>query len=191
MMTPLLLVILPLAGAALAAIWPVNRSRPWFLPATGLLHLLLTVWFFVNPPQVQPGAWMGFDALARSLLPVVSLLFFVCTAYGVHYLRIWAERPNRVFVAALLALLGLISAGHQARHLGLLWITTEAVTLAAVPLLHFSRTPRATSPCWPSATACRPSWTPGTRPTPAPSRTWWPTAAFSKRSATWCPSLPR
>ena len=25
---------------------------------------------------------------------------------------------------------------------------------------------------------------------PGPSRTWWPTAAFSKRSATWCPSLP-
>src|SRR5258707_2739334 len=27
-------------------------------------------------------------------------------------------------------------------------------------------------PCWPSATACRPSWTPGTRPIPAPSPTW-------------------
>lgn len=27
-------------------------------------------------------------------------------------------------------------------------------------------------PCWPNATACRPSWTPGTRPIPAPSPTW-------------------
>ena len=37
---------------------------------------------------------------------------------------------------------------------------------------------------------CRPSWTPGTRPTLARSQTWWPTAAFWKRSATWCPSPP-
>jgi hydrogenase-4 component F len=53
-----------------------------------------------------------------------------------------------VFVAALLAVLGLLSAGHQSRHLGLLWITTEAVTLAAVPLLHFNNTPRAFEATW-------------------------------------------
>src|ERR1019366_6205546 len=62
--------------------------------------------------------------------------------------RIRAERPNRVFVAALLAILGLLSAGHQARHLGILWITTEGVTLAAVPLLHFNGTPRAFEATW-------------------------------------------
>ena len=59
-----------------------------------------------------------------------------------------SERPNRVFVASLLAVLGLLSAGHQARHLGLLWIFTEAVTLAAVPLLHFNGTPRAFEATW-------------------------------------------
>lgn len=48
----------------------------------------------------------------------------------------------------LLAVLGLLSAGHQARHLGLLWIGTEAVTLAAVPLLHFNDTPRAYEATW-------------------------------------------
>ena len=82
------------------------------------------------------------------MLPAVSLLFLVCAAYGVSYLRLRAERPNRVFVARLLAVLGLLSAGHQARHLGLLWIATEAVTLAAVPLLHFNGTPRAFEATW-------------------------------------------
>jgi hydrogenase-4 component F len=137
-----------LAGAALAAIWPGNRTRPWLLPLVGLAHVVMTFWLFVNPPLVAPEAWMGFDPLARAVLPVVSLLFFVCSTYGVSYLRIRSERPNRVFVAALLAMLGFISAGHQARHLGLLWITTEAVTLAAVPLLHFNRTPRAFEATW-------------------------------------------
>jgi hydrogenase-4 component F len=140
-MNPLLLIIVPLVGAALAALWPDNRTRPWLLPVFGSLHFVLTAWLFLNPAIVAPGAWFGFDPLARAVLPAVSLLFLVCAAYGLPYLRIRSERPNRVFVALLLAILGLLSAGHQARHLGLLWIATEAVTLAAVPLLHFNGTP--------------------------------------------------
>jgi hydrogenase-4 component F len=143
-----LLIVVPLAGAALAALWPNNRTRPWFLPVTALIHVVLTFWLFLNPPVVAPDAWLGFDPIARAVLPVVSLLFLVCAAYGVSYLQIRSERPNRVFVASLLAVLGLLSAGHQARHLGLLWITTEAVTLAAVPLLHFNNTPRAFEATW-------------------------------------------
>jgi hydrogenase-4 component F len=147
-MISLLLVIVPLLGAALAALWPSNRTRPWLLPVVGLVHVVLTFWLFINPPVIAPGDWLGFDPLARAVLPAVSLLFLVCAAYGVSYLRIREERPNRVFVAVLLAVLGLLSAGHQARHLGLLWIATEAVTLAAVPLLHFNATPRAFEATW-------------------------------------------
>jgi hydrogenase-4 component F len=147
-MNALLLIIVPLAGAALAAFWPSNRTRPWLLPTVGLVHLVLTFWLFLDPPTVAPNAWLGFDPLARAVLPAVSLLFLVCAAYGVSYLRIRSERHNRVFVAVLLAVLGLLSAGHQARHLGLLWIATEAVTLAAVPLLHFNGTPRAFEATW-------------------------------------------
>ena len=147
-MNSLLLIIVPLVGSALAALWPSNRTRPWLLPVIGLVHLVMTFWLFINPPVVAPDAWLGFDPLARAVLPAVSLLFLVCAAYGVSYLRIRAERPNRVFVSSLLAILGLLSAGHQARHLGLLWITTEAVTLAAVPLLHFNGTPRAYEATW-------------------------------------------
>lgn len=147
-MKSLLLVFAPLAGAVLAAIWPNNRTRPLLLPAVGLVHFALVVWLFLHPPIVAPDAWLGFDPLARAVLPAVSLLFLVCAVYGVTYLRVRSERPNRVFVASLLAVLGLLSAGHQARHLGLLWIATEAVTLACVPLLHFNGTPRAFEATW-------------------------------------------
>jgi hydrogenase-4 component F len=147
-MKSLLLIIVPLVGAALAAVWSGNRTRPWLLPAVGVVHVVLVFWLFVNPPVVAPDAWLGFDPLARAVLPVVSLLFLICAAYGVFYLRLRSERPNRVFVASLLAVLGLLSAGHQARHLGLLWIATEAVTLACVPLLHFNGTPLAFEATW-------------------------------------------
>ena len=53
-----------------------------------------------------------------------------------------------LIIVAMATLLGLLSAGHQARHLGVLWIATEAVTLAAVPLLHFNRTARAIEATW-------------------------------------------
>ena len=147
-MKSLLLIVIPLLGAALAAAWPCGRSRPLLLPAFGLLHTMLCGWMLVAPPPVEAGAWLAFDPLARAVLPVVSLLFLVCAWYGVTYLRVRHDRPNRIFVAAMLAVLGLLSAGHQARHLGMLWICTEAVTLAAVPLLHFNGTPRAFEATW-------------------------------------------
>jgi hydrogenase-4 component F len=147
-MKELLLIAIPAAGAALAAVWPNDRTRPWLLPAVGLIHVALSFWLLVNPPLIAPGAWIGFDPLARAVLPAVSLLFFVCSVYGVYYLEIRKERSNRIFVAALLGVLGLLSAGHQARHLGMLWIATEAVTVAAVPLIHFNGTPRAFEATW-------------------------------------------
>ncbi len=147
-MREVLLVVLPLVGAIVAALWPNERTRPWLLPVVGGAHAGLCLWLLLRPPVVPPDAWMGFDPLARAVLPGVSLLFFVCAVYAVKYLEIRQDRPNRVFVAMLLTVLGLMSAGHQARHLGLLWIGTEAVTLAAVPLLHFNDTPRAFEATW-------------------------------------------
>jgi hydrogenase-4 component F len=147
-MKELLLIIVPLAGAACAAAWPNDRTRPWFLPVVGLVHTVLSFWLLLAPPPLREGAWFGYDPLARAVLPAVSLLFLVCAAYGVSYLQLRTERGNRVFVALLLAVLGLLSAGHQARHLGMLWVATEAVTLAAVPLLHFNATARAFEATW-------------------------------------------
>ncbi|WP_081722060.1 proton-conducting transporter membrane subunit [Geminisphaera colitermitum] len=144
------LILIPFLGAALAAAWPgrLSQARPWLLPATAVVHAGLAVWLLVNPPVVGARAWIGFDAVARATLPAVSLLFLACSAYGVAYLRARAERPNRMFTVLLLLLLGLLSAGLQARHLGLLWIATEALTLATVPLLHFAGTSRAVEATW-------------------------------------------
>lgn len=147
-MKELLLVLLPFAGAALATAWPNERSRPWLLPVFGAVHAVLSVWLLIVPPAAPLGSWFGFDPLARAVLPAVSLLFLLCAVYAVAYLQARAERKNRVFVALMLAVLALLSAGHMARHLGLLWIATEGVTLAAIPLLHFNGTPRAYEATW-------------------------------------------
>lgn len=142
------LIIIPFVGTIVALLWPSQQSRPWLLPIVGFVHTVLAFALFLNPPAVSADAWIAFDPLARAVLPAVSLLFLFCAIYGVTYLKIRPERPNRIFVALMLALLGFLSAGHQARHLGILWITTEALTLAAVPLLHFNATPRAFEATW-------------------------------------------
>lgn len=147
-MMALLLIILPLLAALAAAAWPWNRTRPWFLPATGLAHGTIAGVLLVGGRSGPGTAWLGFDAVARATLPAVSLLFVVCAFYGVSYLALRAERGNRIFVSCLLALLGLLCLALQARHLGLYWIAIEGATLATVPLLHFNRSQRAYEATW-------------------------------------------
>lgn len=147
-MMEILLVLVPLTAAVAAALWPHSRSRPWFLPAAAGVHAALCLGLLWQPPARPLHPWFGWDPLARALLPAVSLLFLGCAGYGVAYLRLRAERPNRLFVPVFLLMLALMSAAHMARHLGLLWIASETLTLAAVPLLHFNATPRAYEATW-------------------------------------------
>jgi hydrogenase-4 component F len=100
------------------------------------------------PPAPPFSDWVGFDAVARAVVPALSVLFLVCSFYARSYLRLRGERPNRIFTASLLLLLGLMSLALQARHLGLMWIAIEGATLATVPLLHFNGTGRAYEATW-------------------------------------------
>lgn len=147
-MTEIALIAVPLLLAVVAAVWPSQRTRPWLLPVGACMHTALVLWLLVNPPARPVSTWVGFDTVARAVLPMVSLLFLVCSFYGVAYLRIRSGQSNRVFVATLLAMHALFSLGLQALHLGLLWIAVEAATLLTVPLLHFNNTARAIEATW-------------------------------------------
>jgi hydrogenase-4 component F len=147
-MMELALVLVPLLAAAVAFVWRSDRARPWLLPAAALIHAALAFTLLVAPPMVVPSAWLAFDPVARAVLPAISLLFLACSSYAVAYLRLRGQRPNRVFVGALLAMLGLMSLAVQAQHLGLLWVAAETATLVTVPLLHFNGTARAFEATW-------------------------------------------
>jgi hydrogenase-4 component F len=147
-MRELALIAVPFVAALVALLWPKEQTRPWLLPVAGVLHATLALWLLFAPPTVATMAWVAFDPIARAVLPAVSLLFLVCSAYGVTYLRLRSERGNRIFVAVFLALLGLMSLAHLSQHLGLMWIAIETATLCTVPLLHFNRTARAYEATW-------------------------------------------
>lgn len=147
-MNELALIAVPLLLAGLALVWPQERTRPWLLPVAGGCHAASSLWLLAVPAEPKLGAWLGFDPVARAVLPAISLLFLVCSPYAVAYLQVRRERRNRLFVFALLALLGCLSLAIQAQHLGLLWVAAEAATLMTVPLIHFNGTARAFEASW-------------------------------------------
>jgi hydrogenase-4 component F len=142
------LIVIPLLLAALAALARSARWRPWLVPLGATAHLGL-VPFALHAPAVSAfRGWLVLDPLGRVVLPLVSVLFFACSLYVPTYLRLRGDRPNRVFCAALLALLAMMTLITLSHHLGLMWVALEANTLASAPLLYFNSNPRSVEATW-------------------------------------------
>ncbi|MBI5518050.1 MAG: hydrogenase [Deltaproteobacteria bacterium] len=143
----LALVLVPLLLAPAAALWPGGRGRAWLVPLGAAAHLSLVLVALEGPPP-PAGAWLAIDPLGRVALPLVSGLFFVCSLYLPAYLAGQPDRPNRLFCAALLAFLAMMTLSIVSQHLGLLWVALEANTLASAPLLYFKQNPRSLEATW-------------------------------------------
>ena len=145
----LAMMLLPILMAAIAAALPSNVMRPWLLPPTAAAHLGMTIFTLMNPGLPSGGgAWLALDPPGKLVLMVVSVLFFFCSIYCVGYLRYRRERSNRIFVACLLAFLGVMSIVAWAQHIGLMWVAIEATTLSTAPLIYFNRSKRAIEATW-------------------------------------------
>jgi len=134
----MLLILFPLALAALAVALPSFRVRSWLLPVSGVLHFALAIAVVSQAPSL-PTPWLGLDALSQLVLLVTSLLYLACSIYAVEYLNLHAERGNRLMVACLLVFLAAMTLAVAARHLGLLWVAVETTTIASAPLIYYNR----------------------------------------------------
>lgn len=141
-------IFLPLAFALIAWIWPDGKTRPWLLPIAATGHSLLVLRLGINTPPVIPGAWISLDPLGLILLGATSVVFLLCSIYGLDYLRQRNERDNRLFVSCFLLTLSGASLTASSRHLGLLWVAMEATTLAAAPLIYFKQSDRSLEATW-------------------------------------------
>jgi hydrogenase-4 component F len=146
--TPLVQVLTPIALATLAFAIPAGRARPWLLPIAGLGHIAMTVVALSTGYDPGSGGWLVLDPVARPALLLISLLFLACSFYAVGFLRHWPQRPNRVFCACLLVLLGTMTLVVWSRHLGLMWVAIEATTLSAAPLIYFHHNARSLEATW-------------------------------------------
>ena len=144
----LLLLLLTAAGAIATLVIPSDRHRPLVLVATALSHLVVTAAILAGLAPVPAGDWLWLDPPGRIVLGLVSVLFLGCSVYAVGYLRLRAGRPNRVFVACIGALLGVLTLAILARHIGLMWVAIEASALAAAPLIYFNHSARSIEATW-------------------------------------------
>jgi len=143
-----LTILLPLLFGGLAFAFRSNLKRPWLLPIGGGLHLLATCLILLGQAPLRDGAWLGLDPLNKVVLAFLSVLFFLCSVYARGYLVGRPQQPNRIFIAALFAFLGMLTLAVEAQHLGLMWVAVEACTLSSAPLLYFNQNPRSLEATW-------------------------------------------
>lgn len=142
-----ILIIIPLLGALAVFLLPSDRPRPWIVAGVAIAHLGFAAAIVAGGPGAG-SEWLRFDALGRLVLITISTLFCICAVYCIGYLRVRAERPNRIFCTALLFFLGMTSLVALAQHLTILWVAMEATTLATAVLLYFNQNKRSLEATW-------------------------------------------
>jgi hydrogenase-4 component F len=147
-----LLILFPLAMAAITFALPSNRWRPWLLPVGALGQLGLAAVAIFQPGEGGVlsglGGWLRLDALSKVVLGFLSVLVTLCSLYAPGYLALRRDRPNRVFCANLFVVLGMMTLVTLSHHLGLMWVAMEATTLASGPLLYFNHNARSLEATW-------------------------------------------
>jgi hydrogenase-4 component F len=144
----LLVIVAPLACAAVAFAVSSGRRRPLALLAGALAHAAGVVRLVAAPPVAGAREFFGVDALSKITLLTTTALFLAAAVYAQGYLARRADRDNRTFVGGLLVLLAAMSTVALSRHLGLTWVAMEAATLATAPLIYFNHNARSLEATW-------------------------------------------
>ncbi|HMC88106.1 MAG TPA: proton-conducting transporter membrane subunit [Gemmataceae bacterium] len=148
------LVLIPLIIAALAALAPSERWRPWLLPLGAAIHLGLVCQLIWIPKASEWGGWLVLDPLGKIFLLLISVLFLLCMFYAPAYLRMRPDHTNRILCACLMIGLSMMSLVILSHHLGLMWVAMEATTLASAPALYFERNLRSLEATWKYLVIC-------------------------------------
>lgn len=158
-----LIVALPFIGALLVLLPRRDVVRRGLLVGVAVAHAMMTAMRVLLGPHVRAGAWIGFDEIGLLVLGLSSGLFLAVSVYAVVYLERQKipglhlhehNESERVFCSCLLAFLGTMTLVSASRHLGLLWVATEATTLASAPLIYFHRTQRSLEATWKYVLIC-------------------------------------
>jgi hydrogenase-4 component F len=138
----------PVLMAAVVFFLRHDRVRKIIFLFTSFVHLFVTISFWQRPHDVQFNAFLGFDALSKLVLNLISILFFVIAIYLIGYLKEKRRRSNGIFMGCLLCLLSAMTLVTMSRHMGLLWIAIASTTLLSAPLINYYRKPQGIEATW-------------------------------------------
>lgn len=143
------LIIVPLLAALAAFLIPGERIRPWIVATAAAAHSVLTfICIAARRDDSAFSPWLRLDGLGRLILAIISTLFLLCAIYAIGYLRVRAERPNKVFCTVLLVFLAMTTAIAVAQHLTVMWVAMEATTLSTALLIYFNHNRRSLEATW-------------------------------------------
>ena len=148
MISPALIILMPFLAAAPAAGVRSDAARAWIVFATSVVHLALTLTIICIPPPAICGGWIAIDPPGELVLLLTSVLFCVCTLYGIGYLRLWPRRFNRMLAPCLLGFLGGATLLTFAQQLGLIWIAMETTALCTAPMIYFRHSRESIEATW-------------------------------------------
>ena len=144
----LVLVALPILGAAVAWVSSSPRLRTALLVGAAVAHVATTGAVWGLRDRSAPVGWFAVDGLGLVVLTVVSLVFLVVVVYSIGFLEAERAAGGRVYVVCLLGFLAAASVVTLAHHLALVWIGMEATTLSLAPLVFFRRDRRSLEAAW-------------------------------------------
>ena len=142
------LLIVPLAGAALASVLSRRAGRLVVLLTASLAHLAIVASLWRTPTTSAFDGWLQADPLGLIVLTLVSVLFAAVASYAVGFTRHETPRGGRLFVGCLLGFLAATSLVCISQHLALLWVGMEATTLAVAPLVFHRHDRRSLEAVW-------------------------------------------
>ena len=157
-----LLVLIPAVAGAAAFFIGQDPIRRLLLVFTAIVHAVLSIASWIAPPPPSLNGWLAEDALGRLFLTLTSLLFLASSFYAVAYLRgergqphsdfeegfLFSNAREASFTGCLLLFLAAMTVVTLSQHLGLLWVSVEATTLASAPLIYFHRHHRSLEATW-------------------------------------------
>ncbi|GMU94022.1 MAG: hydrogenase [Candidatus Hydrogenedentota bacterium] len=143
----LLLILLPAVLAAVCLALPHARLRLAVLLAGAAGHFVVIVWSWLPGFPNAPLYYFALDPLGHLFVSLISALFLATSVYFLGYHRD-VHISQRGFLACMLGLLATMSALCMSQHLGVLWVSMEAASLASTPLIYFHISARSLEATW-------------------------------------------
>jgi len=158
-----LLIVLPAFTGWLAFWWRSDVSRRAMLLLTAVAHLGMTIalWTVDLTALQLMGGWIALDDIGLLFLTIASVVFLASALYSVGDLVqlarqrqlelrsfIFHNEPEAVYTGCMLLFLAAMTLVTASQHIGLLWVTIEATTLASAPLIYFQRNQASLEATW-------------------------------------------
>jgi hydrogenase-4 component F len=143
----------PLLTGSIAFFLPRTSGR-LLLPLTGAVHLLLSLWIWIDRPEPLLTGYFAVTPEGLLSLLVISLLFFLIAIYTLSYLKQADIRSEKVFCGSMLLFLATMTMVTLSDHIMVMWIAIEATTLASAPLIYSYRSSASLEATWKYVLIC-------------------------------------